>query len=194
MAESKKGKMKAVKWEGKPFSVTVKEVDIPKINDPLDAIVRLTSSAICGTDLHTYHGLIELDKGITIGHENIGIVEEVGKDITTIKKGDRVIVTCIYDESTDNGELKTVGGPGFGSFGLFPQVDGGQAQYIHVPFANVNLLELPAGNEHELDYLLLADIWPTAWFALESAGQVIGDTVVIFGAGKNIILLKWRLY
>jgi len=101
-ADVKKGKIKAVKWEGKPLSVAVKEVDTPKIKDPLDAIVRLTSSAICGTDLHTCHGLIELDKGITLGHENIGIVEEVGKDITTIKKGDRVIVTSLYDEATDN--------------------------------------------------------------------------------------------
>lgn len=183
MVELKKDKMKAVRWEGKDFSVSVKEVEIPKLIDPLDAIVRLTSAAICGSDLHTYRGRLPMNHPLTFGHENMGIVEEVGEDVTTLKKGDRVLVSSGIAEVTDNGELGQ-GLPGEPiSYGVgaydpgFPVLNGGQAQYMRVPFANANLLVLP-GNEHELDYLLLADIWPTAWYALECAGQVLGDTVV----------------
>ena len=184
-------KMKALRWEGKPFSVSVKEIPIPKIKDSLDVIVRLTSSAICGTDLHTFHGRVETRKDLTLGHENLGIVEEVGNDITNLQKGDRVLVTGLINEGTDNGDEETIGAYGLGDY--FPPsadgeeflvVDGGQAEYMRVPFGNVNLLKLPRGDKHELDYLLLADIWPTAWFALECAGQVLGDTVVVFGAGE----------
>jgi threonine dehydrogenase-like Zn-dependent dehydrogenase len=75
MVDIKKGKMKAVRWEGRPFSVSVKEIDIPKITQPLDAIVCLTSLAICGTDLHIYHGRIPMNHPLTFGHENIGIIE-----------------------------------------------------------------------------------------------------------------------
>jgi threonine dehydrogenase-like Zn-dependent dehydrogenase len=187
MAQMKTGKMKAVRWEGKPFSVSVKEIDIPKITQPLDAIVRLTSSAICGSDLHTYHGRIGMNHPLTFGHENIGIIEEIGKDITSLKKGDRVIVAAVLEESTDDGELQPVESLGVGKYGSgvfdIPQINGGQAGFLRVPFANVNLFVVPPGNEHELDYLLLADIWPTAWWALDCAGQVLGDTVVVFGAG-----------
>lgn len=190
MVELKKGKMKAVRWEGMDFSVSVKDVEIPKIIDSLDAIVRLTSAAICGSDLHTYRGRLTTKHPLTFGHENMGIVEEVGSDVTTLKKGDRVLVSSAIAEVTDNGEI----GQGLPnepiSYGIgeyepgAPVLNGGQAQFMRVPFANANLLVLPSGNEHELDYLLLADIWPTAWYALECAGQVLGDTVVVFGAGN----------
>jgi NADPH:quinone reductase-like Zn-dependent oxidoreductase len=92
MVEVKKGKMKAVRWEGKAFSISAKDVDTPKIVDPLDAIVRLTSAAICGSDLHTYRGRLPMNHPLTFGHENLGIVEEVGEHVTTLKKGDRVLV------------------------------------------------------------------------------------------------------
>jgi len=177
--------MKAVQWEGKSFHVSVNEVPIPKITNPLDAIVRLTSAAICGTDLHTYHGRIETNVGLTFGHECIGIVEEVGSDVTTVKEGDRVVVTCFIAKDVDNGDEEETGGFGAGDYGIpFEQINGGQAQFMRVPFANSTLLIVPPGDDFELDYLLLADIWPTAWFCLESAEQVIGDTVVVFGAGK----------
>ena len=176
--------MKAVQWEGKPFQVSVNEVPIPKITNPLDAIVRLTSSAICGSDLHTYHGRIDTNAGLTFGHECIGIVEEVGSDVTTIKEGDRVVVTAVIVKDLDNGEEEMIGGYGVGDYGIpTEQINGGQAQFMRIPFANSSLLVLPPGDEFELDYLLLADIWPTAWFCLESAGQVLGDVVVVFGAG-----------
>lgn len=138
-----------------------------------------------------------MNKGITFGHENIGIVEEVGEDITTLKKGDRVVVDALFDEATANTDVEEVSSLGIGNYPGFPQRDGGQANYLLVPNANVNLLPVPAGDEHELDYILLADIWPTAWFALESAEQVIGDTVVVFGAGNYFhsygILMRSRL-
>lgn len=88
MGSLKQEKMKAVQWEGKPFSVSINEVNIPKIQDPLDIIVRLTSAAICGTDLHIYHGRLSAAPPLTFGHENIGIIEEVGEAITTLEKGD----------------------------------------------------------------------------------------------------------
>jgi hypothetical protein len=103
---------------------------------------------------------------LTFGHENLGIVEEVGEHVTTLKKGDRVLVGAGIAEVTDNGELGQ-GLPGEPtSYGTgdyepgAPVLDGGQAQFMRVSFANANLLVLPPGNEHELDYLLLADIWP----------------------------------
>lgn len=183
MVEHKKGKMKAVQWEGKNFSVSVNHINIPKIQDPLDVIVRLTCAAICGTELHTYHGRIAADVPLTFGHENIGIVDEIGDAITTIKKGDRVIVNAFIDELTDNEEAEFLGIAGAGTAGIFQQFNGGHAQFMRVPFGNANLLLLPPGDDHELDYLLLADVWPSAWSALEFAGQVVGDTVVVFGAG-----------
>jgi threonine dehydrogenase-like Zn-dependent dehydrogenase len=195
MVELKKGKMNAVRWEGKPFSVSVREVDIPKIIDPLDAIVRITSAAICGSELHTYRGRLPTKHPMTFGHENMGIIEEVGEKVTTLNKGDRVLVGAGIGKITDFGEIGQ-GLPGepisYGIGEIEPGalvLDGGQAQFMRVPFANANLLILPPGNKHELDYLLLADIWPTAWYALECAGQVLGDTIVVFGAGALIFQL-----
>ncbi|PMD44682.1 hypothetical protein L207DRAFT_579615 [Hyaloscypha variabilis F] len=188
MVETKKGKMKTVRWEGKPFSVSVKEVvgcretlvpysrdtqltevDIPKIIDPLDAIVRLTSSAICGTDLHTYLGRLPMKHPLTFGHENMGIIEDVGDKVTTLNKGDRVLVGAGIGEITDFGKIGQglLGEPL--SYGISeyepraPMLDSSQARFMRVPFANANLLIFPPGDEHELDYLLLADIWLISW-------------------------------
>ena len=178
--------MKAVQWEGKPFQVSVNEVPIPKITNPLDAVVRLTSAAICGTDLHTYRGRIDTKAGLVFGHESIGIVEEIGSDVTTVKEGDRVIVSAIIVQDIDNGGEEEIGGYGIGDYGIpLGLFNGGQAQFMRIPFANASLLVVPPGDEFELDYLLLADIWPTAWFCLDSAEQVLGDVVVVFGAGTT---------
>lgn len=183
MSASKHGKMKAVRWEGKEGSVSVKEIEIPKIRKPLDAIVRITSAAICGTDLHTFHGRIEMNTPLTFGHENIGVIEEVGSAVTTLKKGDRVVVSAGEFKDDADGDFTIDGIFGIGHYGAFTQINGGQSQFMRVPNADVNFLVVPKGDDHELDYILLADIWPTAWFALDSAGQVFGDTVVVFGAG-----------
>lgn len=174
--------MKAVRWEGEVGCVSVKEIDIPRIRRPLDVIVRITSSAICGTDLHTFRGRIGMDVPLTFGHENLGIVHEIGSAVTTLRKGDRVVISDVDFAADPHDELELEAGLGIGDYG-FPQMNGGQAEFLRVPNADVNVLVLPDGDEHELDYILLADIWPTAWFALDSAGQVFGDTVVVFGAG-----------
>lgn len=190
MADLQTPKMKAIQWEGTPFSVSINEIPIPTITNPLDIIVRLTSAAICGSDLHTYHGRIPTAKNLTLGHENMGIVHAIGSNITTLSVGDRILVAATSYEATNNGDVELAGGFGIGNYtGAegFVSNNGGQAQYLRVPFANVNCIKLPPGDEHELDYLLLTDIWPTAWWALECAGQVLGDTVVVFGAGRSFI-------
>lgn len=88
--------MQAVEWEGKPFHITVKDVARPKIQHPLDAVVRLTTAAICGTDIHTFHGRL-INTPVTLGHEMIGVIDQVGAGVTTLKAGDRVIV---YSETS----------------------------------------------------------------------------------------------
>jgi threonine dehydrogenase-like Zn-dependent dehydrogenase len=183
MADNQNRKMKAVRWEGKPFSVSVEEVDVPKIKDPLDAIVRVTSTTLCGCDLHVYRGRAKTSPPLTLGHESLGIVEEIGSDITTLKKGDRVLVTPSIEKSVSDVEL-ALSGPIGSEIPGFTEIGGGQAEYMRVPFADANLLVLPSGYAHELDYLLLCDVLPTANWGLDCAGQVIGDTVVIFGAGN----------
>ncbi|RFU34661.1 hypothetical protein B7463_g1593, partial [Scytalidium lignicola] len=190
MVHSTSGKMKAVRWEGELDSVSVKEIAIPRIRKPLDAIVRITSAAICGTDLHTYHGRIEMNTPLTFGHENIGIIEEVGSAVTTLKRGDRVVIAAgnIKADADDEPEFQTFFG--IGQYGL-PQMNGGQAQFMRVPNADDNFLLVPDDNEHELDYILLADIWVTAWYSLDCAGQVFGDTVAIFGAGPVGLLCAY---
>jgi threonine dehydrogenase-like Zn-dependent dehydrogenase len=199
--------MKAVKWDKKNGSVKVEKVKVPKIQHPLDAIVRITSAAICkyissdapamrktlsnrtlgGTDLHTTRGRIEMDDHLTFGHESMGIIEQIGDDVSSVKVGDRVVISGLANKIGPNGSSVLYGTFGVGDYGLAQtdsQEDGGQAEFMQVPFADDNLFPVPAGKGNELDYLLLADIFPTAWWALERAEQVIGDTVVVFGAGK----------
>jgi threonine dehydrogenase-like Zn-dependent dehydrogenase len=182
--------MKAARWEGKVASISVEDVPIPRLQDPLDAIVRLTSTTICGTDLHIFRGRFVTDPGYTLGHGAMGIITALGSAITTLKIGDHVVVTGVLERGTENGEESPAGYLGIGHFqgDPSPVVNGGQAEYLRVPFANVNVLGLLQGVGNQLDYLLLADIWPTAWFGLECAGQVLGDTVVCFGAGSLIVV------
>lgn len=187
-------KMQAVRWEGEAFSVNVATIPRPKIKKPLDAIVRLTSAALCGTDMHFYRGRMPMQAPLTFGHEAIGVVEEVGDAITTLKCGDRVVVTPQIVKATDNGqeEFFTVIGLDLGI--PLSISNGGQANYIRVPFANSNLLILPQGTDHELDYLLLTDVFPTAWFGLDCAAQKIGDTVVVFGLGPVGLLTVYSAF
>lgn len=176
--------MKAVKWENKKNSVSVEDIPRPQIQHPLDSIVRVTSAAICGTEKHTLHMRVETRSHLTLGHENMGIVEAIGNDVTTIAVGDRVVISSGEFAPQSNGGTQGVGGFGIGDYGLpIPILDGGQAEYMRVPFADDNLLKVEGGTSKELDYILLADIFPTAWYGLECAGQVLGDTVVVFGAG-----------
>jgi glutathione-independent formaldehyde dehydrogenase len=189
---SRRNAMKAVVYK-EPFKVAVESVEDPKIQDPNDALVRITSSAICGSDLHMYEGRTAAKPGIVFGHENMGIVEDVGPGVASIKKGDRVVmpfnVACGFCKNClagYTGFCLTVN-PGFagGAYGYVAMgpYPGGQAQYLRVPFADFNCLKLPQGNEHESDFILLADIFPTGYHGCELAQVSPGETVVIYGAG-----------
>src|SRR6266571_6492966 len=169
--------MRAVVYKG-AFQVAVEQVADPKIQHPNDVIVRITSSCICGSDLHMYEGRTAAQPGIVFGHENMGIVEEVGTGVTTLRKGDRVVmpfnVACGFCKNCERGFTGfclTVN-PGFagGAYGYVAMgpYTGGQAEHLRVPYADFNCLPLPAGTEHESDYALLADIFPTGSTAASS--------------------------
>jgi glutathione-independent formaldehyde dehydrogenase len=184
--------MKAVVYK-EPFKVAVEDVDDPRIEDPTDVVVRVTSTAICGSDLHMYEGRTGAEPGIVFGHENMGVVEEVGPGVAKLSKGDRVVLPfnvacgfCRNCEASKTGFCLTVnegfagGAYGYVSMGPYP---GGQAEYLRVPFADFNALKLPPGEEHETDFALLADIFPTGYHATELADVRPGDSVAVYGAG-----------
>jgi glutathione-independent formaldehyde dehydrogenase len=184
--------MKAVVYK-EPYRVEVEEVEDAAIQDPTDALIRVTSTAICGSDLHMYEGRTGAEPGIIFGHENMGIVEEVGPGVASLSPGDRIVlpfnVACGFCENCEQrstGFCLTVN-PGFGG-GAYGYVNmgpytGGQAEYLRVPFADFNALKLPPGDDHELDLALLADIFPTGYHATEMAEVSPGDTVAVYGAG-----------
>ena len=184
--------MKAVVYK-EPFKVAIEDVPDPKIQHPNDAIVKITSSCICGSDLHMYEGRTAAKPGIVFGHENMGIIEEVGSAVKQRKVGDRVVlpfnVACGFCKNCLNGftGFCVTVNPGFagGAYGyvaMGPWV-GGQSEYLQVPFADFNCLLLPQGTEHEADFALLADIFPTGYHGAELAGVKPGESVVVFGAG-----------
>lgn len=184
--------MRAVVYKG-PFQVEVDDVPDPKIQHPNDVIVKITSSCICGSDLHMYEGRTAAEPGIVFGHENMGVIEEVGSAVTDRKVGDRVVmpfnVACGYCKNCLGGFTGfciTVN-PGFagGAYGYVAMgpYTGGQAEYLRVPFADFNCLPLPAGKQNEADYALLADIFPTGYHGAELAGVKPGESVAVFGAG-----------
>ncbi|KIK70140.1 hypothetical protein GYMLUDRAFT_34610 [Collybiopsis luxurians FD-317 M1] len=184
--------MRAVVYD-KPFSVSIRKVPKPKILHPDDIVVKVTTTCICGSDLHMYEGRTAAEPGIVFGHENMGIVDEVGSGVTLLKKGDRVVmpfnVACGRCLNCEEGRSAfcTLVNPGFVSrtlryvaMGPYP---GGQAEYIRVPFADFNALKLPPGTEHEEDFALLADIFPTGWHGVQLSGFRPGESVAVFGAG-----------
>src|SRR5699024_1605767 len=185
--------MKAVVYKG-PYEVAVEDVEDPVIQAPSDVIVRITSTAICGSDLHMYEGRTDAEPGITFGHENMGIVEEVGSGVSSVSQGDRVVlpfnVACGFCDNCRAGKSAfclTVNDPGtaggaYGYVGMGPY-SGGQAEYLRVPFADYNCVQLPQGDEHEKDFAMLADIFPTGYHATELAGVKPGETVAVYGAG-----------
>ncbi|MFI7277055.1 glutathione-independent formaldehyde dehydrogenase [Streptomyces sp. NPDC049879] len=184
--------MKAVVYQ-EPYSVAVEEVADARIEAPTDVIIKITTTAICGSDLHMYEGRTGAEPGIVFGHENMGVVEEVGAGVVSVKKGDRVVlpfnVACGFCKNclaNKTGFCLTVnsgfagGAYGYVSMGPYR---GGQAEYLRVPFADFNCLQLPKGTEHEDDFALLADIFPTGYHATELAGVSPGESVTVFGAG-----------
>lgn len=185
--------MKALVYNG-PRDVSVKEMPDPKIEQPTDVLVRITSTNICGSDLHMYEGRTDVEQGKILGHENLGEVIEVGDAVTQVKVGDRVClpfnVSCGFCKNCECGYTSAClnvnpgkAGGAYGYAGMGPY-QGGQAEFLRVPFADFNCLVLPEGaEEHENDYVMLADIWPTGYHATELACVEPGDTVVVYGAG-----------
>jgi len=193
--------MKAVVFHG-PRNVTVDEVDDPTIEAPHDAIIRITTANICGSDLHPYEGRAAMDDGMVIGHENMGIVEAVGEGVTRIRVGDRVSVpfnlACGTCRNCNEGwtsaclRANPSGQPGAG-YG-YPKMGpfwGGQAELLRVPYADFNLLELPEGRDYESDFTLLSDIFPTGYHGTELAGVAPGRSVAVFGAGPVGLLASY---
>jgi len=183
-------------WHGKA-DVRVDEVPDPTIEEPTDAIVRITSTAICGSDLHLYTKLGPvMSEGDILGHEPMGVVEEVGADVTHIKAGDRVVIpfniscgSCAQCsdqlfsqcETTQNTSVRK-GASLFGYTKLYGQVPGGQAEYLRVPQAHFGPIKIPDGAPEER-FLFLSDVLPTAWQAVEYAEVKPGATVAVFGLG-----------
>lgn len=184
--------MKAVVYQG-PFDISVQDVPDPRIETPTDAVVRITTTNICGSDLHMYEGRTDVEQGKVLGHENMGIVEEVGDAVGRIKVGDRVSLpfniscgTCPNCAKGLTGFCLRANpdgvGAAYGYAGMGPY-DGGQAEYLRVPWADFNALILPEGTEHEQNYTMLSDIFPTGWHGVELAKMQPGETIVIYGAG-----------
>ncbi|MDP8978623.1 MAG: glutathione-independent formaldehyde dehydrogenase [Actinomycetota bacterium] len=184
--------MRAVVYK-EPFRVAVEEVPDARIQDPTDALIRVTSTCICGSDLHMYEGRTGAEPGIVFGHENMGVVEEVGPGVAKLQPGDRISLPfnvacgfCRNCEGNRTGFCLTVnpgfGGGAYGYVAMGPYT-GGQAEYLRVPFADFNALKLPPGDEHEADFAMLADIFPTGYHGAEMAQVGPGDTVAVYGAG-----------
>ena len=187
--------MKAMNYRG-PYRVRVEEVEYPKILHPRDAIVQVTKSCICGSDLHLYHGLVPDTRiGSTFGHEFIGIVQELGADVNNLKIGDRVLVpfniSCgecvfckqgLYANCHESNSMSTAAGGIFGYSHIAGGYAGGQAEFVRVPYADVGPTVIPEGMDEE-DAILLTDVLPTGYQAAEMGGIQKGDIVVVFGAG-----------
>jgi glutathione-independent formaldehyde dehydrogenase len=184
--------MRAVVYK-EPFRVAVEEVPDPQIQHPNDVLVRVTSTCICGSDLHMYEGRTAAQPGIVFGHENLGVIEQVGSAVVTLRAGDRVVmpfnVACGFCKNCQagyTGFCLTVN-PGFagGAYGYVAMgpYTGGQAEFVRVPFADFNCLPLPRGTDLEADFALLADIFPTGYHGCELADVRPGETVAVYGAG-----------
>ena len=187
--------MLAMNYRG-PYRVRADEKPMPAIQHPEDAIVRVTRSCICGSDLHLYHGMVpDTRVGMTFGHEFCGIVEEVGPEVRNLKTGDHVLVpfniACgkchfcqqgLFGNCHESNAQATAVGAIYGYSHTAGGYDGGQAQYVRVPYADVGPTVIPDWMDPD-DAVLLTDVVPTGYQAAEMGGIQPGDTVVVFGAG-----------
>ena len=195
--------MKALVWHGKD-DVRIDTVADPELIDPTDIIVRITATAICGSDLHLLDGYQPtMEVGDVLGHEPMGIVEEIGSGVKKLKRGDRVVVPfiiscgeCFFcakglfaacERSNPNGDMmaKAIGHRGAGAFGFSHMLGGfwgGQAEFMRVPYADVGPQKIESDLPDE-KVLFLSDILPTGWMAAENAGIEPGDTVAVWGCG-----------
>ena len=184
--------MQAVVYQGEK-DVAIEEVDEPEIEHPNDVLIDISTTAICGSDLHMYEGRTSAEPGIVFGHENMGTVTEVGDGVSTLEEGDRVVapfnVACGFCQNCEEGYTGfcTNVNPGFagGAYGYVAMgpYKGGQAEKLRIPYADFNALKLPPGDEHEDAFAMLADIFPTGWHGTELANLQPGESVAIYGAG-----------
>lgn len=193
--------MKALIYKG-PRQVAVEKVDDPRIEEPMDVVIRLTTSNICGSDLHMYEGRTSVEPGKVLGHENLGEVVEVGNAVRKLKKGDMVCVpfniSCGYCKNCEAGNTAFCltmnpgnAGAAYGYANMGPYA-GGQAEYLRVPYADFNCLLLPPdAREREDDYVMLADIFPTGFHATQLARVGAGDSVAVYGAGPVGLLAAY---
>jgi threonine dehydrogenase-like Zn-dependent dehydrogenase len=188
--------MRAVAWHGN-HDVRVDSVPDPTIEQPTDAIVRITSTGICGSDLHLYEVLGPfIDEGDILGHEPMGVVEEVGSEVTHIKPGDRVVIpfniSCGHCYMCDKGLMSQcettqvhdygTGASLLGYTKLYGQVPGGQAEFLRVPQAQFGPIKVPEGPPDDR-FVYLSDVLPTAWQAVEYADVPAGETLLVLGLG-----------
>jgi glutathione-independent formaldehyde dehydrogenase len=185
--------MHALVYNG-PRDVSIKNVPDAKIEHPTDVLVKITTTNICGSDLHMYEGRTDMETGRVLGHENLGQVIEIGGAIDRVKVGDWVClpfnIACGFCKNCEKGltGFCLTANPGnagaaYGFAGMGPY-SGGQAEYLRVPFGDFNCLVLPPdAEEKQNDYVMLSDIFPTGYHATELAGVKPGDSVVIYGAG-----------
>lgn len=198
--------MRAILYEGVK-SVKVRNVGDPELKNDDDIIVKVTSTAICGSDLHLIHGMVpNMPLGYILGHETMGIVKEAGKGVQKVKRGDRVIIPfpvscghCWYcehdlwsqcDNSNANGEVGGI----LGYSKTYGGYDGGQAEYLRVPYANVGPTLIPEELADE-QVLFLTDILPTSYWGVENGGVKKDDTVVVLGCGPvGLLTIKWAFF
>ena len=193
--------MKALVYNG-ARDVSISDVDDPTIELPGDVIVKLTTTNICGSDLHMYEGRTEMEQGRVLGHENLGEIVEVGKGVERVKQGELVClpfnIGCGHCKNCEHGLTgycltanPGTAGAAYGFAGMGPY-EGGQAELLRVPFADFNCLSLPDdAKEKENDYVMLSDIFPTGWHATELAGVQPGDSVVVYGGGPVGLLAAY---
>lgn len=185
--------MKGLVYNG-PRNVRVVDVPDPRIEKETDALIKVTTTNICGSDLHMYEGRTSVETGKVLGHENLGRVIAVGRAVERVKVGDWVClpfnIGCGFCRNCERGMthacLTTNPGSAGAAYGYAEMgpYQGGQAELLRVPFADFNCLILPPdAAEKQNDYVMLADIWPTGWHATELAGVTTGESVVIYGSG-----------
>lgn len=196
--------MKALVYKG-PRDVRVQDVADAEIEHPADVLVKITTTNICGSDLHMYEGRTNVETGKVLGHENLGQVIEVGDAVARIKVGDRVClpfnISCGFCQNCERGFTgfcltmnPGTAGAAYGYAGMGP-FNGGQAEYLRVPYGDFNCLVLPDdAQEKENDYAMLADIFPTGYESTELAGVRPGESVVVYGAGPVGLMAAYSAF
>jgi glutathione-independent formaldehyde dehydrogenase len=194
--------MRAVVFKG-TRSVAVENVPDAEVEEPSDVVVRVTSSAICGTDLHMYDGRTGAEPGLVLGHEPLGVVEEAGGAVETVRPGDRVVIpthlycgVCVNCARGLSAACLRVRPGGFGAaygYAGMGGYRGAQAELLRVPFAEANCVPVPGepGDAFEDDFAMLPDAFVTGWHATELASVTAGATVAIFGAGAVGLLAAY---